>query len=388
MDLRPGLSIGSGYDGIGLGLGLVLPGYFTALHVEREAPAVANLETKVEAGILAQSCVHANARSFDGRKCRGKIYILTAGYPCQPFSLAGKRRGEADPRHLWPTVRRIIGEVRPPLSFLENVPGHYTLGFDRVQGDLAEDGYDSLWLPLSAGECGASQKRTRLWCLAFPKAVYGKRIERGEPDGNVSGDERGLADAQDADRRAGSEGRQESAGLGRGRYANGGSNLGHADKRQVPHKGRDAEQRRGPGQASKELADAECGRCAAGQTGTGRQAGHPVIDEGKELGDAGTTGFPFGPGFGKDPHKEQPPIERAGLPLFPPGRGESDREEWERVLRIEPGLEPAVCRIPDGASQRVDRLRLCGNGVVPLVAAIAFSRLFHAAFGLWPWELE
>lgn len=57
--------------------------------------------------------------------------LICAGYPCQPFSLAGGRQGEQDPRHLWPHVLRSIRELRPRYALLENVPGHLSLGFDR-----------------------------------------------------------------------------------------------------------------------------------------------------------------------------------------------------------------------------------------------------------------
>src|SRR5262245_35260350 len=69
-----------------------------------------------------------------------RVDLIAGGYPCQPFSVAGQRRGDADPRHLWPRFRDAVRVLRPRYALLENVPGHFSLGFGRVLGDLAELG--------------------------------------------------------------------------------------------------------------------------------------------------------------------------------------------------------------------------------------------------------
>jgi DNA (cytosine-5)-methyltransferase 1 len=91
------------------------------------------------------------------------VAILTAGYPCQPFALAGRRKGTSDDRHLWPAVREAIRNLRPSLTILENVAGHRSLGFDRVLGDLAEDGFDARWTSVRASDVGAPHDRERLF---------------------------------------------------------------------------------------------------------------------------------------------------------------------------------------------------------------------------------
>lgn len=97
--------------------------------------------------------------------------ILTGGYPCQPFSLAGRRGGENDPRHLWPVVRRIIAARRPSQVFLENVRGHLSLGFAEVVRDLVEVGYRVDWSILAASSVGAPHRRERLYIYATPLPV-------------------------------------------------------------------------------------------------------------------------------------------------------------------------------------------------------------------------
>jgi len=95
------------------------------------------------------------------------IDILTAGYPCQPFSHAGERKGFEDERHIWPHIKDAISILRPKYVVLENVRGHLTLGFDSVLGDLAEIGYDARWAIVRASDIGAPHKRERLFVIAY-----------------------------------------------------------------------------------------------------------------------------------------------------------------------------------------------------------------------------
>lgn len=83
------------------------------------------------------------------------VDVLTAGYPCQPFSWAGHRKGANDERHLWPYIREIIGHIRPRYVFMENVVGHLNLGFGEVVGQLTEMGYRVSWGTLRAADVGA-----------------------------------------------------------------------------------------------------------------------------------------------------------------------------------------------------------------------------------------
>lgn len=91
------------------------------------------------------------------------VDVLTAGYPCQPFSHAGARKGTDDERHLWPYIREAIRHLRPRLTVLENVAGHRSLGFDRVLGDMAEDGLHVRWTSIRASDVDACHKRERVF---------------------------------------------------------------------------------------------------------------------------------------------------------------------------------------------------------------------------------
>lgn len=106
------------------------------------------------------------------------IDILTGGYPCQPFSQAGKRKGEDDPRHLWPYIREAVRVLRPRITILENVPGHRSKGFATVLRDCAEDGLNVRWVSVRASDAGAPHRRERLFFAITDPDVPGP--QRGE----------------------------------------------------------------------------------------------------------------------------------------------------------------------------------------------------------------
>ncbi|WP_150497136.1 DNA cytosine methyltransferase [Roseibium aquae] len=161
-----GLSLCTGVGGLELGLHVAEPGYRTVCYVERESCAAATLVARMEDQALDHAPVWDDVRSFDGRPWRGKVHIVSAGYPCQPFSSSGLRRGRDDPRHLWPDVARIIRECRPEWVFCENVEGHLDRGFEEVAGELSGLGFGVKAGLFSAAEVGASHIRNRLFLLA------------------------------------------------------------------------------------------------------------------------------------------------------------------------------------------------------------------------------
>jgi len=155
----------------GVGGGLLaskwLLGWRTVCYVEWEAYAVEVLKARIRDGWLDDAPIWDDAFTFDGRPWRGCVDIVTAGFPCQPFSIAGKGRSEADPRNGWPAVIRILREVRPRFALLENVPNLLAKPYARVIfGELAEAGYDAEWDCITAEEVGANHRRERLWILA------------------------------------------------------------------------------------------------------------------------------------------------------------------------------------------------------------------------------
>jgi DNA (cytosine-5)-methyltransferase 1 len=160
------LGLCAGYGGIELGLKRAIPSLRSIALCEVEAFAIANLVAKMEAGQLEPAPVWPNLKTFPWQSFRGCVDILTGGYPCQPFSAAGKRQGADDPRHLWPYIARGIRILQPRLCFFENVEGHISLGLSDVIEDLAGMGYRTTWGIFSASECGAPHQRKRVFILA------------------------------------------------------------------------------------------------------------------------------------------------------------------------------------------------------------------------------
>ena len=139
-------------------------------YCERDAFAASILLARMEDQALDPAPVWCgDLQDLDCGPFRGHVDMVTAGYPCQPFSVAGKQQGEDDPRHLWPQVLRAIRETGARYAFLENVPGHLRLGFDRVLGDLAEAGFDAEWALVRASDVGATHRRERLFVLAHAR---------------------------------------------------------------------------------------------------------------------------------------------------------------------------------------------------------------------------
>ena len=160
------VSLCAGYGGIDLGLRRAIPDLRTIAVAEIEAFACANLVAKMEAGQLDPAPIWTDLKTFPWEEFRGKVDLLSGGYPCQPFSAAGKRLGKDDPRHLWPWIADGIRVLQPAMCFFENVEGHISLGLREVIGELEEIGYRATWGLFSAAEVSAPHQRKRVFILA------------------------------------------------------------------------------------------------------------------------------------------------------------------------------------------------------------------------------
>lgn len=286
------------------------------LHVERDSYAAAVLVARMEDKALRPAPVWDDVTTFDGRRWRGRVDIICAGFPCQPVSLAGAQRGTEDDRWLWPHIARIIRDIRPEIVFLENVSGLLTSdgGFDAVLGDLAALGLDAEWTVLGAGEVGAAQRRDRVFVLAYADG-------HGRQQGTKTVLERTTIATQHG----------ETMG-----YAPGGQRGIRCRTEEGP-----------PGAAGGSSGDV-VERPVANAEGSGRS--RRSVEPG-------------------DPRSQLAALERGCRPLFAPG---PDRYPADAP-------QPAVRRMDPRVAYRVDRLRCVGNGVVPLQAAVAFHLLADRA---------
>ncbi len=418
-----GLSLCAGAGGLDLGLHIALPDYRTVCYVERESFAASTLVGRMENEALDRAPVWDDVKTFRGKAWRGVVDIVHGGYPCQPFSIAGRQLGDKDPRHLWPDIARIVSEIKPPLCFFENVGGHLRLGFEQVHDDLRRMGYRVKAGLFTAEEVGTPHKRERLFILAYSEGVFGERgiTQRDlgwEPEGQIgsergdvvdparAGDERKTGKLHKAQRRPdgsvlriahGADGSlADSNGNGFSRAA--GAVTGEDDPQGRAQcfanaelggngaaAGRVSLHEAGFGKSQKRRSLPDCKGSMADTARAGarqhKRGSRAQLDRGQQsMADASIDGLQ-GAGQSLEPlHSKANGHGEAGqsfhdgasdgLPIWPPAP--ADHDGWEGIPA---SLKPAICRMADGMAYRVDRLRLCGNGVVPLVAAYAFCTL-------------
>ncbi|WP_416901308.1 DNA cytosine methyltransferase [Micromonospora echinospora] len=163
-------SLCSGYGGLDLAVELVLGGHL-AWYAETDRHA-----TTVLAHHWPDVRNLGDIRAVDWTQVE-PVDILTAGFPCQDISNAGKRAGiTGEHSGLWTHVARAVRDLRPPLVFVENVAALLRRGFDVVHADLAALGYDTSWLCLRASDIGAAHRRDRLFLLATPNQRGGEDV--------------------------------------------------------------------------------------------------------------------------------------------------------------------------------------------------------------------
>jgi len=343
------ISLCSGYDGIGRGLERVIPNLRTIAHCEIEAYAIANLIAKMEEGQLDACPVFTDLKQFPFRELRGKVTILSAGFPCQPFSSAGKRQATEDPRHLWPWIANGVSAMRPKYCFFENVPGIISAKtadgesvLKYVLRDLEQRGYRVETGIFSAEEVGAPHQRKRVFILARLGNSTSKRPHRGSE--NCEGEQSEVLGE-----------RLESDEWQRVSFS---ADCLGGDEDELGYEcsicGQDY---------------SECGCPGPTQDGYEYKEINGEMYARKEL--ANTTS--------RQPRQSQ--ARNGGQDTSGgseetqwPARPGEEQYEWEEPRVTE--AESFMGRTIDGTQHRVDRLRLLGNGVVPQTAELAWRTLW------------
>ena len=169
IDMRE-LSLFTGCGGGLLGTHCLL-GWQTVGYVEIDDYCQRLIKQRIKDGVFDEAPIFSDVRAFIGEgyadRYKGMVDVITAGFPCQPFSTAGKRKGEDDERNMWGYTLECICRIRPRWLLLENVTGLLTHEYiRRIFSDLAELRYDCRWDCISAENCGAIHVRKRLWIVA------------------------------------------------------------------------------------------------------------------------------------------------------------------------------------------------------------------------------
>jgi len=161
------------FTGAGGGLlGTKLLGWEPVGYVEWNEYCQRSIAQRIKDGFLARAPIFCDIRTFVSEgyaeAYQGMVDVITAGFPCQPFSVAGRGEAENDERNMWPATIDVIRAVRPKFIYLENSPNLLTFEYARtIFRELAESGYSCRWRCLSAAEMGANHKRKRVWIVAY-----------------------------------------------------------------------------------------------------------------------------------------------------------------------------------------------------------------------------
>ena len=169
------------FSGAGGGvIGSKLLGWQTLGYVEWNEYCQKVIRQRIQDGIFDEAPIFSDVRTFASegyaRRYRGMVDVVTAGFPCQPFSVAGKQRGGSDERNMWPATVNVLRQVRPSYAVLENVTGLLTNEYiRRIFASLAKLGMDAKWCVLGGNSVGSISEGKRLWIVAFK--TNSKRLE-------------------------------------------------------------------------------------------------------------------------------------------------------------------------------------------------------------------
>jgi DNA (cytosine-5)-methyltransferase 1 len=289
---------------------------------------------------LEEALIFSDVRAFR-QICdifSGKVDFITAGFPCQPFSTAGELKGTNDERWLWDSILEIISKVRPSYLFLENVSNLVNQfgAFDEISKSLSQIGFNLEWGTLRASDIGANHHRNRLFIFGYYKGTI-EQIKPIVPYANT-----------DSKRRNQLDNAKESIKEKR-KLDNGNNSFGNVTD-YIQESGNDAN--------------------ANGINSTKR---------GKhEVNEKSCSTREDNPPRSKNNGRERrfqisSQIERGEISKFAK-YGINQPAYWQN--------EPSICRVVDGVAFGMDRIRACGNGVVPLQAAIAYYTLIQRAKGV------
>lgn len=262
------------------------------------------------------------------------IGILTAGYPCQPFSAAGKRRGEEDPRHIFPHILRIVAQTRPTFTVFENVYGHISMGLDNVLHAMEGEGYTVKPFVVPASGVGARHKRDRIWILGYAEhdGPLAAEVARGSFKASDTGEEGAHQTSQSKRTGRPEYGENVATGTGAENVGNAAHNGCNGRSEAVGRKGSQGEQEQSQPEVRGELS---------------RPSENVAYTK-----SIGVQGYRSS--------GEQVAYSHEGQKISLCSGERNSATQWQ--------TEPCLDRVVDGVPNRVDRIKGLGNAIVPQVA--------------------
>ena len=296
--------------------------------------------------------------------------ILTAGYPCQPFSVAGQRRGTEDDRHIWPFIFTIIKAKRPSFCVFENVFGHVSMGLDEVLSDLEGEGYATRPFIVPACATDAPHRRDRLWIIC---RNVGDTKHDGSSTTKVTGSIReaskhhtqGQSKTEQSERASQS---RDSGGLGestRAEYVGNSESKRHERRTDAEREGPENKQEQRLGVRGKPSGSSE--DVAYSQSMHSDGSGEHTQQSEGQVSELGERSSEINVAYtdserSQGQWREHEPISRqeTGHAASYSDKEIRARKNWQP--------EPRVGRVAHGVSNRVDRLRGLGNAIVPQIS--------------------
>jgi DNA (cytosine-5)-methyltransferase 1 len=399
-DIITHLSLCTGYEGIGMGLRTVLPTLREIAYVEREGFCCANLENKMQKGQMGEAPIFTDVKTFPYEKFRGLVDIMSFGFPCQPFSQAGLRQATEDPRHLFPYLAEGIRAMQPKLVFAENVEG--ILSCKTGEGEpvvkyvgrtLEEMGYRTEVGIFSASEIGAPHQRKRVFFLGISDSVR-SGLCRGGSSEECRDDSNGIQSNEGERNELRSEvercsiapmGNTEHDGLSTEQKLRSSSKTSNDWRQKEQREASELERTSRPIDGSSlsgckedgELVNTESELRQHETEQKGRDSIGAASQRGQEELVYTNTERLQGLSERQEWNSDDPWATSQWMGTFP-ARPNQDQYEWEQPRVLEKGIpQSELGGAVDGATDRVDRLRLLGNGVVPYTAAKAFTTLLR-----------
>lgn len=307
--MPPCLSHGSLFSGIGgFDLAAQWMGWNNIFQVEKD-----DWCRKVLSKNFPKTERFADIKDFTGHEYTNRIDVISGGFPCQPFSVAGQRKGKDDDRYLWEEMLRVIATIKPAYVVGENVTGIIGLALDTVLSDLEAQDYTTETFIIPACSKNAWHRRDRVWIVAYANSI-GRQDEQKENGKSVcNGEWNNSIEEQGRE--------QQQCGTGKSSYVFPDT---ESIRRQQPRN--------------------------TWQRWTGFEDGYSY--DGRIVSNTDNTGC----------EEQRQPITN-GTELFAPKYS----SWWE--------AEPGVGRVVDGLPGRVDRLKGLGNAIVPQVAYEIFSAI-------------
>ena len=323
-----GVALFAGIGGLDLGVNIIYPDSRTVCYVEGEMYCAQLLSKKMRKGELADAPIYSDVKTFSSvaHIFTDKVDFITAGFPCQPFSTAGDRKGTSDDRWLWYDIIEIISIIRPRFLFLENVANivNDRDAFSTILETLSKIGFNVEWSTLRASDVGANHQRNRIFIFAYATDSDQKRF-----GGRHSLGERKQETSPKVERRVDDSTQREV----------GNATDSNSQRRKEPHASTFS--------TSSRLQYI----CSSSDEGNATNSDflRPLQTNNRRSSSSCCS------------RSQQ--VERS-IP--------SSSSWWQN--------QPDVLRVDDGVSFGMDRLRGLGNAVVPLQAATAFYHLIQRGF--------